>query len=85
MTDTPFNISPEEREQVQKSYEKIAQYQQDHSGQQLHKLVLEECQILVKILPKDPTAVQMMLVSQIKLKQFDQACTFLNGTPQDIR
>lgn len=26
-----------------------------------------------------------MLVSQIKLKQFDQACTFLNGTPQDIR
>ena len=80
-----LNLAPEQKEIAKSCFTKIAQYQSEHSGQQLHKLVGEQCTSLLKLLPADETVNQLMLISLVKSKQFDEALKFLNNMSAEVK
>ena len=75
------DISADQREQVNKIYQKLAQIKNDNSGQALHKKVQEQCAVLLEIVPNDKVAVQTNLTCLIKLKSFDTAIECLQKIP----
>lgn len=80
-----LNLSQEAKDIAKTCYNKIASFSQEHSGQQLHQMIKEQCSILVKLMPEDLAANKSMLASLVKTKQFDAALAFINQMPQTIK
>jgi len=74
------DLSSENREKAKSLWDKIAQAKQEYSGLNMHKMICEASKELHQILPADPAAVQMVLVSLIKSRQFDEAIKFLGSS-----
>ena len=74
------DLSSENREKAKSLWEKIAQIKQEYSGLNMHKMICEASKELHQILPSDPPVIQMVLVSLIKSRQFDEAIKFIEAS-----
>ena len=80
-----LNLAPEQKEIAKSCFNKISSFQAELSGQQLHKVISEQCNTLLKLLPEDITVNQTMLSSLVKSKLFDEALKFLNAMPNSVK